>query len=458
MWSSTCTQATCSGVTPRPGIRGFYEFCKAVGLPLEEFQRRIARTILGEQPEALVLVSRGQGKSRLLGTIAVWHLLTEPRAACYVAASSREQASVIFGYARDVARHPALADLLTVRHLELRAEDGGFLRVLASDAPKLHGLTPSLCLVDELHAHKDGEVYIALRTALMKRPGARMLTVSTAGTGVDTPLGRLRARALAQPHVTRAGALTTARGPSLVMLEWAVAEDGDVDDPRQVKAANPASWLTLDALREQRAAVPDLAFRRYHCGQWNAAESAVFPPGAWQACAGDATIEDGARIWVGIDAGKGASDSAILWVDEHLNVGCRILEGTGPAHAIADTVDELARRFAIREIVCDPWHVVGFLSETWEQRGLTVVEYPQFDSRLVPATDRLHRAVTERRLTHPDDPQLNAHLAGSMLRDTRRGVRIDKRPGCNNDGMIALLCAIDRAEQPQHPAMFLGWA
>jgi len=39
-------------------------------------------------------------------------------------------------------------------------------------------------------------------------------------------------------------------------------------------------------------------------------------------------------------------------------------------------VDDLARPYRIRELVCDPWHVVGYLSEQWEQRGLTVVEYP----------------------------------------------------------------------------------
>jgi hypothetical protein len=43
-----------------------------------------------------------------------------------------------------------IGDALIIRHLELRRPDGGFLRVLASDAPKLHGLTPSLAVVDEL--------------------------------------------------------------------------------------------------------------------------------------------------------------------------------------------------------------------------------------------------------------------------------------------------------------------
>jgi len=258
--------------------------------------------------------------------------------------------------------------------------------------------------------------------------------------------------------VKRTGALTEATGPGLAMLEWSVPEDGDVDDPRTVKQANPASWLSVEALASQRQAVPDLAYRRYHANQWNAGEGAVFPPGTWAACAGDATIQDGASIVVAIDAGKGASDSAIVWADEHLNIGVKIIEGTGTAHEIDATVDDLARRFTIREIVADPWHVVGYLTETWEQRGLVVVEYPQFDSRLVPATDRLHRAVTDKRLTHPNDPDLYRHLEGSVLRDTRRGVRIDKRPGHANDGIIALLMAVDRAEQPTHAPKFVGWA
>jgi phage terminase large subunit-like protein len=182
-----------------PGYRGFLRFAKAVDLDLEPFQRKIARTILQDPSETVVLLPRGQGKSRVVGVLAVHHLLTTSRASVYLAAASREQAAVVFEYARDAAQHPALDGALVVRHLELRAPDGGRLRVVASDAPKLHGLTPTFAVVDELHAHRDDEVYLALKTAMLKRPGARMVTISTAGQGAESPLGRLRARALAQP-------------------------------------------------------------------------------------------------------------------------------------------------------------------------------------------------------------------------------------------------------------------
>jgi hypothetical protein len=117
----------------RPGYRGFLKFADAVGLALEPFQRRIARAAI-ESRELLTLLPRGNGKSRLAGTLAVHDLLTTERPAIYVAAASRDQARVIYEYARDVAMHPVVSDEVIVRHLELRVA-GGFLRVLASDAP-----------------------------------------------------------------------------------------------------------------------------------------------------------------------------------------------------------------------------------------------------------------------------------------------------------------------------------
>jgi hypothetical protein len=51
----------------------------------------------------------------------------------YVAASSRDQARTLFEAARELAQHPAIADQVTVRHLEMRVE-GGHLRVIAPGA------------------------------------------------------------------------------------------------------------------------------------------------------------------------------------------------------------------------------------------------------------------------------------------------------------------------------------
>lgn len=49
--------------------------------PLENFQRLIVATILGDDPVALVLIPKGNGKTSLCAAIALWHLLSVPRAA-----------------------------------------------------------------------------------------------------------------------------------------------------------------------------------------------------------------------------------------------------------------------------------------------------------------------------------------------------------------------------------------
>jgi ketosteroid isomerase-like protein len=51
----------------------------------------------------LITLPRKNGKSRLIGTFAAWHLLTTPQAQVIVVANSKEQAEIIDRYARHAA-------------------------------------------------------------------------------------------------------------------------------------------------------------------------------------------------------------------------------------------------------------------------------------------------------------------------------------------------------------------
>ncbi len=418
-------------------LRGFERFCKQIGFELEPFQRKIARAAFAPERELVVLVPRGNGKTTLMAVLAVHHIVSIERPAVYVAASSREQARILYEAAREFASRGSLAEQIIQRHLELRVP-GGHLRVLAADALKVHGLTPSLAIIDELHAHADDRLWVALRSASIKRAGSRIVVISTAPETAETPLGRLRARALASPKVQRRGALTEASGGSVRLLEWAVADDADVDDPRTVKQANPASWITVDGLREQREALPDLAFRRFHANQIAGRQGAWLPPGAWQTCAGETSFEHGERVWVAVDlsGGGGRSDTAVVWVNERLHVGCEVWSGEHDATAeVMAFVSELATEYQIVELVLDFW------------------------SRMIPASERLYRAVTERRLIHPDDARLNAHVHNAVAKQSRRGWRIDRpSTGADHvDGVVALAMAVERAEHKPEPVRLLGW-
>jgi hypothetical protein len=91
-----------------------------------------------------------------------------------------------------------------------------------------------------------------------------------------------------------------------------------------------------------------------------------------------------------------------------------------------------------------------------EQRGLTVVSFPQTESRMIPASQRVYDAVTEQRLVHADDAQLNLHVHNAIARHSRRGWRID-RADANIDAVIDLCMAVGRAAYKPEPARLLGW-
>ncbi len=94
-----------------------------------------------------------------------------------------------------------------------------------------------------------------------------------------------------------------------------------------------------------------------------------------------------------------------------------------------------------------------------ERERVSVLEFPQTDVRMVPASVRLHAAIVEQRLTLPDDPELSSHAAHTIARHSRRGWRIDKAsPRDNMDAIVALCMALERAEQPAPaPVRLVGW-
>lgn len=429
-----------------------------VGLTLEPFQTRILAAAHGRQREVLILLPRGNGKTTLMALDALHHFATTPGARVYVAAASEQQASLLFNTAVEFAR--VLGDPHIVpRYNHLRYCDdpanpkewSRILEVRAADWRKLHGLAFTRAYLDEMQV-VDERVYDAMASALHKRPEAKLIIISTAGQGADSPLGRLRARALGQPSVKVRGALTDAQGPGLRMLEWSLPEDANVDDPKVVKRVNPASWITPALLREQRERLPDLAYRRFIANQWTETRGHWLPSGAYQRCVGSPEVGD--DIYIGVDVGGQGTSTAVVWIDDELHVGAWSRRGEDAVLDARDLILELASRHTVQEVVMDPWRA-GQLAAELEREGLTCVAVPQTDSRMIPASVRLHRAILEQRIELPDDDELRAASARTVARTSRRGWRID---GDDIGPMIALAIALDAAEQVKpEPVQLIGW-
>ena len=184
-----------------------------------------------------------------------------------------------------------------------------------------------MIFINELCAHPDDRLYVSLRTALVKRPAARLVTTSTAGVAGDGPLAELRKRCLAQEEVRREGTLTIARGPALGMVEWTLPDEWELGRAHE---ANPCSSITQELLEEQREAVHEGAFRRFHANQWTSVANYWLPPGAWQACAADYEMRRGEPVWAGVDVGGSRAASAVVWVTEAAASAARSSTATRP--------------------------------------------------------------------------------------------------------------------------------
>ncbi len=85
---------------------------------------------------------------------------------------------------------------------------------------------------------------------------------------------------------------------------------------------------------------------------------------------------------------------------------------------------------------------------------MVVTAFPQTDARIAPATNTLCRAVVERRITVPEHDELRQQAANTIMRNSRRGARLDK-PSLDlpNDSIIAL----EALENQPEPVRVVGW-
>ncbi len=122
--------------------------------------------------------------------------------------------------------------------------------------------------------------------------------------------------------------------------------------------------------------------------------------------------------------------------------------------AVEERVRRLAGEQDVRASAYDPWRFQQAALEL-EQERLTMVEFPQSHARMVPASERLYAAIVERRLRHPNDPELNRHVAAAVAKQTPRGWRLDKsNRSAQIDGVVALAMALEAAAIEAGPSIY----
>jgi phage terminase large subunit-like protein len=451
--------------------------------------------------EVILGIPRKNSKSTMASNDALYLLMAdgEDGPEVYATAAAKAQAGIVLGQAKQfVMASPGLQDFLRVRqyHIEC-ASNNGIFRVLSSDAPLQHGLNPHGVIVDELHAHKSPDLYTAMTTGGGAREQPLTVGITTAGFDEEQLLGLIYNAALEKAGlIERRPGLTIVRDPEtrFLMFWYGADADADPDDPKVWMTANPASWITEDYLRVQRAK-PTMRladFRRYHLNQWVGVAEDWLPTGAWAACRdGKADPDDPLHglnpkwpISVGIDFGVQDDTTCVLVAQRiPMPLGRRSPEiptpedlvivrarfftpAVGKLEAdvgeILDCLRSLRHRFpeAARKpnrqfpggpaYAYDPW---GFkaLAQILEGEGLVMIEVPQNDSRMVPAATELYGLIVSGRLRHDGDPVLARHIANVVGRSRgESGWRITKLKDSSKkiDGAVATAMGVQEALRP----------
>lgn len=421
---------------------------------------------------ALVL-PRKNGKTAILAAYALYRLMNDGgMPEILLAAASDKQAGRLFdAVVAMVRRSQWLSDELAIRAFvgEIQRKDGeGKILRMSSSPERLHGYNPSLVICDELAQWVTPTLrraWAALTTGGGARRAAQTFAISTAGEAhqrVESILGRLIDGNEAEGEVERRGALTISRNAAAQLLIFNYsAQTEDPKDTKEIKAANPASWITEEFLARQ-AANPELTkaeFLQLHACVWAESDVQWMSREAWKPLEDRSKpLQTRDRIALGFD-GSVFHDSTVL-------VACRLDDGhlvrlaswEKPAGHAGDgwEVPRNEVDAALAEAVADYEVVLGYFDPPfwqtdiarWSQEyGSVIMEFPTASvSRIGPALERFRTDAQRGEFSHDGDALISRHVVNARTATTRAGYRLEK-PGRASeekiDGAIAAVLAYE---------------
>ena len=427
--------------------------------------------LVREVREALIGVGKKDGKTHLAAGLGAYHLYAdgywrregsvwmwtpEMGAEVYNVAASKDQARILFRIASGfVQRDPVLRAMSRVYRDAIEVpEHESVWRVLAADARLAHGPNPSAAIIDEMWAHPNAELYEAFAAAGAARRQPLVLTITTAGWDQES---------IAYTMYKAGRRWERSKRPSRsFFFRWYQAPDGcRIDDPKAGRAANPSRWITPKYLRGELARARrhglELQYRRWHLNQWTGAKEQAYPLELWDTCAAKPRIPAGASVVVAVDAAP-KRDSTGIAIDHKDAKGVhhdrvmtmRADPDTGYLDfgALEDRLREIVHTYTVKRILVDPAYMIRSMLMLADE-GLPIEEFPQHDSRMVPASMNLYELLIDGKIRHGGDAELRAQVGAAGKKITSRGFRIHKlkTTGGVIDGLTALVIAVYENER-----------
>jgi phage terminase large subunit-like protein len=455
-----------------------------VGSPLQllPFQLAFVLEIFGRVDEDGIRVhtaaflewAKKNGKTTLLAAVALYCLLgdpVDPMPRVYVAAAAEKQTEELFEAVRLMREHsPAIKARTYMREAPgrkrcIRLDRRGFIAFLTGAAATQDGINPSVAIVDEVHRHKNREIWEILKQGQSTREQPLIIGITTAGDDDDSEVYR-------DLH----GQAEKIQDGTLILDHWYVdvrnlplknkaGEPVDWRLPRYARVANPAAgtraeiqaglaFKRLDLILAEVAEVEhqpsrERAVRRLTLGQRVTLSGGWLPLPRWDE-APDLRDLKGRVAFLGLDlsAKTDLTAAALLLPDEDGSGGDLLIRAWMPGEdlerrmqrdnapfdrwadegwltiqdgaringeALLEDLLEWVKPHDVVAVGADPHHAQELIRKL-EDHGLDVIEVSQAVRNLSEATKTFEAMVMERALRHDRSPLMRWCLGNVTLR------------------------------------------
>lgn len=520
--NEAAAEKVCRFMELMPHIKGEWA-TKKLKISLEPWQVFILVSIFGwvhhetgyrRFRNAYIEVPRKNAKTTLASGIMLYMLAldNEAGAECYSAATTRDQARLVFDDAKAMAdKSPRLKEdygVITSKYLIEVPRSNSKAKPITRESSANEGLNVHLGICDELHAHKNSDVYDVLDQGKGSRRNALLLSITTAGSELGSICYDIRTLVASILD----GVFSSRELDRFFGIIYTIDEDDNPSDPLVWRKANPNFGVSvyeddfIDAHAKAKASPTrwnDFLTKRLNV--WVRAGSPWFDLMAWKSCFAPELVTDdhsipeefnGRRCYIGIDLASRRDIAAVVAVfpdeskpfDERAyavfgryylpstrieTARSSMFEGWETAGWITSTEGattdfgfikrdllEWASRFELVEVPFDPREARQLSTELVNDAGLPMVEFNQSYANFNEPMKTLDSLIIEGRIQHNGDPVLTWAM-GNVVAKT--GALGDVMPASDSalagiDPAVALLEAVGRSavhiDEPEEPHGF----
>ena len=446
------------------------------------------KTNLRKFRQCFVFIPRKNGKTNLMVGIALYMLFSdgEKGAEIVSAAADKEQARLSFSIAKQmVLQNPELLKRAgTYRDSITYDKVGSYYKVISADADTKHGLNLSCCLLDEIHSHKNRDLYDVLLTSMGARKEPLMLGITTAGAGHQ------------KDHICKElydyskklieGSI---QDDSFLGVVYEADKDDDIFDVEVQKKANPGfgTIITEEYMQQQSVKAKnepsyENTFRRLHLNQWVANETKFISDDKWME--GDVPVDarrlEGKPCYAGLDLASTRDITCLSLMFPDNNDGYDIIpfffipEENAYKRSERDKVDylkwhreghviftpgdvcdynyikqkirDLSEIYDIQMIAYDRWNASQIVIDLTEE-GCPMIPVGQGYRTMSPATKEFETLVLGGNIRHAGNPVLRWMMSNIVLtQDPAGNVKPNKAKSNDKiDGIVSCLMALSEA-------------